>query len=296
MMKTTFKYGVSAIALLAAISLAQAQTSERQGGGSSGSEHSTGGRGGEAGKSAQGERGGQGGAASHMEQGQSGGSSQHQKGQANSASEHEQGGAQKGRAAQQRGEGGASREQSAEHDRNQERGQQADRNRNQEHGQDQDRNRAENKVDRERDRTGQAERSEQGKSEQSAKTERENRGMKGEETRSRETEVGGGPREGATVGRAGGGKDRFASISREQKTRIHGILVRDTAIHRYHRGEVNFPVQVGTRIPAAIEFFDPPAQVLQIDPVFQGYKIVVLDDVILVIDPATREIIDVIRV
>ena len=77
-MKTTFKYGVSAIALLAAISLAQAQTSERQGGGASGSEHSMGGRGGESGHSAQGERGGQGGAASHAEHGQSGGSSQHQ--------------------------------------------------------------------------------------------------------------------------------------------------------------------------------------------------------------------------
>ena len=69
-----------------------------------------------------------------------------------------------------------------------------------------------------------------------------------------------------------------------------------SAIHRYHGADVNFPVRVGTRIPAAIEFFDPPAQVLQIDPVFQGYKIVVLDDVILIVDPATREIIDVIRV
>jgi hypothetical protein len=34
---------------------------------------------------------------------------------------------------------------------------------------------------------------------------------------------------------------------------------------------------------------------VEIDPVFQGYKIVVLDDVILVVDPATREIVDVIR-
>ena len=119
--------------------------------------------------------------------------------------------------------------------------------------------------------------------------------MKGEETRGRETELGGGPREGGTVGRAGGDRGRFASISREQKTHIHGILIHDTAIHRYHRGDVDFQVQVGTRIPTTIEFYDPPAQVVQIDPVFQGYKIVVLDDVILVIDPATREIIEVIR-
>ena len=125
--------------------------------------------------------------------------------------------------------------------------------------------------------------------------ERENRGAQGEEARGRETEMGG-ARGNEAAGHARGESNRFASISREQKTRIHGILVRDTAIHRYHRADVNFPVQVGTRIPAAIEFFDPPAQVLQIDPVFQGYKIVVLDDVILIVDPATREIIDVIRV
>ena len=79
------------------------------------------------------------------------------------------------------------------------------------------------------------------------------------------------------------------------RTHSPGFPVQNSAIHRYHRADVNFPVQVGTRIPATIEFYDPPAQVVQIDPVFRGYKIVVLDDVILVVDPATREIIDVIR-
>ena len=58
---------------------------------------------------------------------------------------------------------------------------------------------------------------------------------------------------------------------------------------------MNFPVQVGARIPNTIEFYDAPAQIVQIDPVFQGYKIVVFDDVILVVDPSTREIVDVIR-
>jgi hypothetical protein len=52
---------------------------------------------------------------------------------------------------------------------------------------------------------------------------------------------------------------------------------------------------LGARIPNTIEFYDPPAQVVQIDPVFRDYKIVVLDDVILVVDPSTREIVDVIR-
>ena len=78
------------------------------------------------------------------------------------------------------------------------------------------------------------------------------------------------------------------------RTHSPGFPVQNSAIHRYHRADVDFPVQVGTRIPSTIEFYDP-AQVVEIDPVFQGYKIVVLDDVILVVDPATREIVDVIK-
>ena len=218
--------------------------------------------------------------------------------------DHEQGGAQKGRTAEQRGEGGARHEgQSSEertqgrsaNQKDQQHGQSAEHNRNPEQGREQERNRADNRADRERERTGQAERSEQGKGDRNAGMERDNRGAQGQEARGRETEPGG-ARGNEAAGRARGDSNRFASISREQKTRIHGILVRDAAIHRYHRADVTFPVQVGTRIPVAIEFFDPPAQVLQIDPVFQGYKIVVLDDVILVVDPVTREIIDVIRV
>jgi hypothetical protein len=53
-------------------------------------------------------------------------------------------------------------------------------------------------------------------------------------------------------------------------------------------------VNIGTRIPASVVFYDPPAQFVEIEPEFRGYKIVVLDDEILIIDPETREIVDVI--
>ena len=166
-------------------------------------------------------------------------------------------------------------------------------------GQQQERNRAENQADRER--TGQAERAEQGRGEQSARTgrnaEREdfNRGVQGEESRGRETELGRGAREGETASRAGADRGRFASISREQSTRIHSILVPTAQSIAITARMWISRSRSEPRIPDTIEFYDPPAQVVQIDPVFQGYKIVVLDDVILVVDPATREIVDVIR-
>ena len=52
-MTRSLKFGVSAIALLAATSLAQAQTTEHQGAGAANSEHSSGGRGGTPAKSSE---------------------------------------------------------------------------------------------------------------------------------------------------------------------------------------------------------------------------------------------------
>jgi hypothetical protein len=85
------------------------------------------------------------------------------------------------------------------------------------------------------------------------------------------------------------------NVTTQQKTRIHDFIAHDNGIRRYHRSDINFSLNVGTRIPDAITYYDPPSQFLEIDPEFSGYKIVVLDDVILIIDPETREIIDVIE-
>jgi hypothetical protein len=85
------------------------------------------------------------------------------------------------------------------------------------------------------------------------------------------------------------------NVTTQQKTRIHDFIAHDNGIRRYHRSDINFSLDVGTRIPDTITYYDPPSQFLEIDPEFRGYKIVVLDDVILIIDPETREIIDVIE-
>ncbi len=53
-------------------------------------------------------------------------------------------------------------------------------------------------------------------------------------------------------------------------------------------------VRVGERIPDTIEFFAPPPRFVEIDPEFRRYRIVVLDAEILVVDPETRDIVDVI--
>jgi hypothetical protein len=96
-----------------------------------------------------------------------------------------------------------------------------------------------------------------------------------------------------------GGEERSRvniHVTPQAKTRLHEVIQQDSGIRRYHRSDVNVSLNVGVRIPDTITFYDPPPQFVQIDPEFSGYKIVVLDDVILIVDPETREIIDVIEV
>ena len=215
-------------------------------------------------------------------------------------SEHEQGSAhQKGQTAEERGQTGTQGQHQGGAVNEKDHGSAQKQDRSAKNAPNQEQTGSENRAPNERNRAetnGQAEHNVQENRGERNAAERENlnRGGQGQ-YRGRETEFDGGGRNEAAR-RARGERNRFASISREQRTRIHGILVHDTAIHRYHRTDVDFPVEVGARIPATFEFYDPPAQLVQIDPAFRGFKIVVLDDVILVVDPETREIVDLIRV
>ncbi len=83
-------------------------------------------------------------------------------------------------------------------------------------------------------------------------------------------------------------------ISGVQKTKLHDAIGGSKAIRHYHASEIHFTVEAGTRVPDDVIFYDAPLEFIDIDPEFSGYKIVVLDDEILVIDPETREIVEVI--
>ncbi len=255
-MKAYLKYGASAIALLAAFSLAQAQ--ERPGG----------------------ERG----AGAQQTQGEHGKTAEQEKGKPENRAQ-----------AERSAKYAPSQEQQREGERNQGKAAQEERgkaeNRAQaEHGNMQSQNRQE--MGAKGHRTAKNAPSEEQK-EQSQQREGE-RGQ-GNETRQRESNIGTAGRN-ETIGREGAGTSKRVSIhiSGPQRTELHDVIRRDAAIRRYHRGDTHFSANVGSRIPEDIEFFAPPPRFVEIDPEFRNYKIVVLDDEILVVDPATREIVDVI--
>jgi Protein of unknown function (DUF1236) len=274
-MRISLKYGVSAVALLAAMSLAQAQTGERQ------SEKPGG-----AAQHSQGERAGkEGGAVSHQgtreqgTQGQRGTTAQREHTPSGSAQRE---GSEGSRSAKS---GGQSEERAGEAQRNKT----GAAGRAEEQG-----NQGEQPKER-RTAKSQPGSNETGKESERANEQNERKGER-TGTQQRQTNIGGAGKS-ENLGREServGGKRASFHVSAAQRTELHSRIFRDSAIRRYHRGDVNFSANVGARIPASVEYYDPPAYFVDVDPEFRGYKIVVLDDVILIVDPETREIVDVI--
>ena len=54
---------------------------------------------------------------------------------------------------------------------------------------------------------------------------------------------------------------------------------------------VNFAISVGTRVPRDVEFHQLPAEVITYYPEWRGYEFIMVNNQILVIDPATFEIV-----
>jgi hypothetical protein len=89
----------------------------------------------------------------------------------------------------------------------------------------------------------------------------------------------------STTGQAGVG----AKLSTEQRTRITGVI-RDQRIAP--ENNVNFSIAVGTRVPReGVTLHQLPGEVVSIYPQWRGYEFIQVRNQILVIDPATLEIV-----
>ena len=92
-----------------------------------------------------------------------------------------------------------------------------------------------------------------------------------------------------TTGQAGAS----AKLSTEQRTKITTVIRNE---HVQPLTTVNFNVSVGTRIPHDISYHPLPAEVVTIYPEWRGYNYVLVRDEIVVIDPATFEIVAILNV
>jgi hypothetical protein len=92
-----------------------------------------------------------------------------------------------------------------------------------------------------------------------------------------------------TTGQAGAG----AKLSGEQRTKITSVIREQ---HVQPVGHVDFEIRTGVRVPRTVSFHPLPPDVVTIYPEWRGYEYFLVNDRIVVVDPRTLEIVDVIDV
>jgi hypothetical protein len=86
-------------------------------------------------------------------------------------------------------------------------------------------------------------------------------------------------------------KGQRVELSTEQRTSIH-TTIRQQNVKRVTN--VNFSINIGARIPRTVTLHALPRTVVEIVPYYRGYRYVVVEDRICIVDPATYEIVYVI--
>lgn len=93
---------------------------------------------------------------------------------------------------------------------------------------------------------------------------------------------------------SGKGDAKNVHLDNKQETRVKTVI-RNQKVTHIKRTEINFSINVGTRIPASVHWYPVPVEIVEVVPEYRGYYYIIVDEDILIISPATREIVAVIR-
>jgi len=96
------------------------------------------------------------------------------------------------------------------------------------------------------------------------------------------------------AGKATGSRGASVQLSQTQRSKIQAIMGRSHAARLTTHPD--FDVSVGVRIPRSVHVEVLPEDIVEIVPQFEGFDYIVVGDNILIIDPDTLEIVDVIPV
>lgn len=86
---------------------------------------------------------------------------------------------------------------------------------------------------------------------------------------------------------------RSVTLSGEQKTRVHEVVIKDRSAHV---DRVDFQIRAGVRVPRTFHVFDVPQEVVTVVPQYRGFKYIIVRDELLIIDPDTLEIVAVVQI
>ena len=81
-------------------------------------------------------------------------------------------------------------------------------------------------------------------------------------------------------------------LSEQQRTNLHSTILKESNVNR--ATNVNFSINVGTRVPRSVRLVALPASVISLVPQYREYRYFVANDQICIVDPNSYEIVDVI--
>jgi hypothetical protein len=90
------------------------------------------------------------------------------------------------------------------------------------------------------------------------------------------------------------GSAQRVQISEEKRSNIHQTILKERNVNR--ATNVNFSINIGTRVPRSLRLEALPVSVIAIVPEYRSYRYFVVDDQICIVEPSTYEIVEVIRV
>jgi hypothetical protein len=89
-----------------------------------------------------------------------------------------------------------------------------------------------------------------------------------------------------------GGKGASVQLSDQQRTNVHSTILKESNVNR--ATNVNFSLNVGTRVPRSVRLAALPASVISIVPQYRSYRYFVANDQICIVEPDSYEIVEVI--
>jgi hypothetical protein len=83
-------------------------------------------------------------------------------------------------------------------------------------------------------------------------------------------------------------------LSDQQKTNVHQTILKERNVNRIN--QVNFSISIGSRLPRSVHLVALPASVIALVPHYRSYQYFVVNDEVCIVDPASYEIVEVIKV
>jgi hypothetical protein len=127
-----------------------------------------------------------------------------------------------------------------------------------------------------------------GKTEENAQSQDRNKTQENAQTQDK----GGQSQQNAAASKASSGKS--VQLNDNQRTQIKNIVVKDTNVARVDH--VDFSVNIGVAVPRSVHVAVLPTDVVEIVPEYRGFNYVIVGEQLLIIDPNTMLIVEVLPV